>query len=58
MNENYSNKLINETSPYLLQHAHNPVEWHLGAGGFAKSQTGEQSNIGKILVTPPAIGAM
>ncbi len=22
------NKLINETSPYLLQHAHNPVEWH------------------------------
>jgi uncharacterized protein len=21
------NKLINETSPYLLQHAHNPVEW-------------------------------
>jgi uncharacterized protein len=24
----YTNKLINETSPYLLQHAHNPVEWH------------------------------
>jgi uncharacterized protein len=22
------NELINETSPYLLQHAHNPVEWH------------------------------
>ena len=22
------NKLINETSPYLLQHAHNPVEWY------------------------------
>jgi uncharacterized protein len=22
------NKLINETSPYLLQHAYNPVEWH------------------------------
>ena len=21
------NRLINETSPYLLQHAHNPVEW-------------------------------
>ena len=20
--------LINETSPYLLQHAHNPVEWY------------------------------
>jgi uncharacterized protein YyaL (SSP411 family) len=22
------NKLINETSPYLLQHAHNPVQWY------------------------------
>ncbi len=24
----FSNELINETSPYLLQHAHNPVNWH------------------------------
>ena len=24
----YTNSLINETSPYLLQHAHNPVNWH------------------------------
>ena len=24
----YTNKLIHETSPYLLQHAHNPVDWH------------------------------
>lgn len=24
----YTNRLINETSPYLLQHAHNPVDWH------------------------------
>jgi uncharacterized protein YyaL (SSP411 family) len=23
-----SNRLANETSPYLLQHAHNPVEWY------------------------------
>lgn len=23
----YTNKLINESSPYLLQHAHNPVNW-------------------------------
>jgi len=23
-----SNKLIHETSPYLLQHAHNPVDWY------------------------------
>ena len=27
--ENYNaNKLINEKSPYLLQHAHNPVDWY------------------------------
>ena len=25
--EDYTNDLINETSPYLLQHAHNPVNW-------------------------------
>ena len=22
------NRLAGETSPYLLQHAHNPVDWH------------------------------
>ncbi len=26
--EQNTNKLISETSPYLLQHAHNPVDWH------------------------------
>jgi len=26
--EQHTNNLINETSPYLLQHAHNPVDWH------------------------------
>jgi hypothetical protein len=24
----HTNRLIHETSPYLLQHAHNPVEWY------------------------------
>lgn len=28
MNHKYTNSLINETSPYLLQHAHNPVNWY------------------------------
>ncbi|MGZ0015231.1 thioredoxin domain-containing protein [Yeosuana sp. AK3] len=28
MEHQYTNDLINETSPYLLQHAHNPVNWH------------------------------
>ena len=34
-----SNHLINETSPYLLQHAHNPVDWYpWGPEAFEKAQ--------------------
>jgi uncharacterized protein YyaL (SSP411 family) len=34
-----SNRLINETSPYLLQHAHNPVDWYpWGPEAFEKAQ--------------------
>lgn len=34
-----TNKLINESSPYLLQHAHNPVEWHpWGEEALAKAK--------------------
>jgi uncharacterized protein YyaL (SSP411 family) len=33
------NHLINETSPYLLQHAHNPVDWYpWGPEAFEKAQ--------------------
>jgi uncharacterized protein YyaL (SSP411 family) len=36
----YTNKLINETSPYLLQHAHNPVNWYpWGDEAFEKAQS-------------------
>lgn len=28
MEPKYTNRLIHETSPYLLQHAHNPVDWY------------------------------
>ena len=28
MKHQYTNALANETSPYLLQHAHNPVDWN------------------------------
>lgn len=28
MTYKYTNLLVNETSPYLLQHAHNPVNWY------------------------------
>jgi uncharacterized protein YyaL (SSP411 family) len=33
------NRLIHETSPYLLQHAHNPVDWHpWGEEAFARAR--------------------
>ncbi|WP_182864705.1 DUF255 domain-containing protein [Rhodopirellula sp. JC639] len=35
----HTNRLIDETSPYLLQHAHNPVDWHpWGEEAFAKAK--------------------
>ena len=36
----YTNNLINEKSPYLLQHAHNPVNWYpWGEEAFRKAKT-------------------
>jgi uncharacterized protein YyaL (SSP411 family) len=38
-NTNKSNRLINEKSPYLLQHAHNPVDWYpWGDEAFQKAR--------------------
>ena len=35
----HTNRLINETSPYLLQHAHNPVDWNpWGEEAFAEAK--------------------
>jgi hypothetical protein len=37
--QKHANKLIDETSPYLLQHAHNPVDWYpWGAEAFARAK--------------------
>ena len=36
----YTNSLINETSPYLLQHAHNPVNWYpFGTSAFSLAES-------------------
>ncbi|MDQ3688465.1 MAG: thioredoxin domain-containing protein [Chloroflexota bacterium] len=38
-----SNRLADETSPYLLQHAHNPVDWHpWGAEALDKSRVADR----------------
>ena len=35
----YENRLIKEKSPYLLQHAHNPVDWYpWGEEAFQKAK--------------------
>jgi uncharacterized protein len=40
MEHKHTNHLINETSPYLLQHAHNPVDWYSwGAEAFQKAKS-------------------
>lgn len=37
--DDHTNKLIHETSPYLLQHAHNPVDWFpWGDEAFAEAK--------------------
>ncbi len=39
----YSNELIHESSPYLLQHAHNPVDWHpWGENAFALARLADK----------------
>ena len=39
MKEKYTNRLIHEKSPYLLQHAHNPVDWFpWGKEAFEKAK--------------------
>ncbi|MEK7389229.1 MAG: thioredoxin domain-containing protein, partial [Elusimicrobiota bacterium] len=36
------NRLASQMSPYLLQHAHNPVDWHpWGPEAFAKSKSND-----------------
>ena len=39
MHDKFTNRLAQETSPYLLQHAHNPVNWFpWGEEAFAKAK--------------------
>src|SRR6185503_9614619 len=42
MEHQHTNRLIHETSPYLLQHAHNPVDWY--AWGDEAFQKAKQDN--------------
>lgn len=38
-NKKHANRLIKEMSPYLLQHAYNPVDWYAwGPEAFQKAK--------------------
>jgi FKBP-type peptidyl-prolyl cis-trans isomerase FkpA len=57
LNCSVPNRLLNEKSPYLLQHAHNPVDWYpWGPAAFEKAR-GRTNPCWSPSVTPPAIGA-
>ena len=50
----YTNELIHESSPYLLQHAHNPVNWYPWddrALKKAKDENQKQIQIENMIIT-------
>ena len=52
------NQLIHETSPYLLQHAHNPVEWYAWGDEAlerARKEMGEFADVFEAGVLPASI---
>ncbi len=52
------NRLAGETSPYLLQHADNPVDWYpWGDEALARARERGQADPPLRSATPPATGA-
>jgi len=42
----FTNRLAKETSPYLLLHKHNPVDWYpWGPEAFEKAKTGKENHL-------------
>ncbi|GIT72696.1 MAG: hypothetical protein Ct9H300mP28_25100 [Pseudomonadota bacterium] len=55
----YTNKLIHEKSPYLFQHAHNPVDWYpWGSEAFEKGPDVKIRCCLSASVLPPVTGVM
>jgi hypothetical protein len=55
----YENRLVREKSPYLLQHAHNPVDWYpWGEEAFKKAKEHEMPIFLQYRIFKPVIGAM
>ena len=54
----FTNKLIDETSPYLLQHAHNPVNWFPWGDEALKKQKKKTNLFLSVLAIQLVIGVM
>ena len=52
-----ANRLAGETSPYLLQHAHNPVDWYPWGPEALERARRRTSRSSFRSATPPATGA-
>ncbi len=53
-----ANRLARESSPYLLQHSHNPVDWFpWGEEAFARAGR-KRNSFSSPSATAPATGAM
>ncbi|MCK7518830.1 MAG: thioredoxin domain-containing protein [Ignavibacteriales bacterium] len=52
-----ANRLAGETSPYLLQHAHNPVDWHPWGRRPSRRPGARTSRCSCPSATRPATGA-
>ena len=57
-NNNPENALTNETSPYLLQHARNPVEWYPWGAEALGRHAGKTSRFCYPWAILPVTGAM
>ena len=53
-----TNRLSKESSPYLLQHANNPVEWYPWGEEALSAAKESDLPILQVLDTVPATGAM
>ena len=59
MKKKYVNRLAKESSPYLLQHKNNPVDWYpWGREAFDKAEERDQADLFCRLVIQPVIGVM
>ena len=54
----FTNRLIKEKSPYLLQHAHNPVDWYPWGEELSALQKTKINLFSSPLAMPLAIGAI